>query len=199
MISCWTERSIGFDVGIRSDGLNPYTYKRELETDAITLYGLFRVYERSFVKLDIQGAALLILEHAQRVLARHPIVQFDGSSLEMYRGQPSMIKLGAWLEAKGFHFHIVSKETHIPFGFRNRERVGVEVNQVLAYDLGFVPGLEAIRQISAAAVKARAFIAHSVYQSSDLAALWLQELDRRDGTDLFGDFRTYLEEATVDA
>ena len=75
----------------------------------------------------------------------------------------------------------------------------MEVNKVLAYDLVFVPGLEAIRQISTAAVKTRAFIAHSIYQSSDLAALRLQKLDRRGGTDLFGDFRTYLEEATVNA
>lgn len=54
------------------------------------------------LKMDVQGAELMILEHAHRVLGGLTSIQVEASFHRLYRGQPTFSELDLALRARGF-------------------------------------------------------------------------------------------------
>lgn len=85
------------------------------------------------LKIDVQGAELVVLEGAARLLERCQVVQLEVALLEYNRGAPSFLEVIRYMDARGF----------VPFDIAGATRPNhVDLVQV---DLLFVPRLSALR------------------------------------------------------
>jgi hypothetical protein len=115
-----------------------------------------------FLKLDIQGAELLVLEHAARVLAHTAVVHCEVEFSPIYRGQPLFGDVAAYLAKQGFYFLDFSTLGH----YAHDNHSGLEGNDRLMWaDAVF------LRESDDAEIKAaQALIAALVYGKTALAA-----------------------------
>jgi FkbM family methyltransferase len=138
------------------------------------------VTELDYLKLDVQGFELAILEGARARLARAVAVQTEVSFVPLYRGQPALGAIDLELRAQGF----------VPHAFADVKRwilapmcVGGDLrrplNQLLEADLVYVRDFRRLDLFSPEQLKHLALIAHHCYGSFDLALLCLGELERR--------------------
>jgi FkbM family methyltransferase len=134
-----------------------------------------------FLKIDVQGGELLVLQGAtarlREVLAVHVEVEF----VQLYKDQPLFADVDGFLRAQGFVFH-----TMIPFGrtFKpmvvNNDDLGW-IRQILWADAVYVRDFMAFDELAPDALLKLAAILHENYQSFDLAAFALEAYDKRTG------------------
>jgi FkbM family methyltransferase len=138
-----------------------------------------------FLKLDVQGAELMILEHAQQVLRSVAVIQCEVEFVELYEGQPLMADVDTFLRAQGFSFLRFAYTMGRPFKpLRKSDNPYKEISQMLWGDAIYVRDFRMLHQWSMRQLQAAAFILHEVYEAIDLTAILLNELDRREHSDL---------------
>jgi FkbM family methyltransferase len=131
-----------------------------------------------FLKVDVQGGELLVLQGAverlRRVLAVHVEVEF----LPLYKNQPLFADIDVFLRAQGFAFHtlIPSGRTFKPVTVNN-DATGW-VRQIVWADAVYVPDFMKFTQLAPEALLTLAAILHEGYQSIDMAALALDAYDK---------------------
>ena len=127
------------------------------------------------LKLDIQGAELMVLQHAERRLEEALVVQAEVEFLPLYAGQPLFSEVEQFLRARGFAFH----------------RFFPEVSRTLDPDAGlsqsvwadgvFIRDVTRLDRLADRDLLAMAAILHDCYGSVDVAYHLLREHDRRSG------------------
>jgi len=138
-----------------------------------------------FLKLDVQGAELMILQHAKEVLKSVAIIQCEVEFVELYEGQPLMADIDAFLRGEGFCFMRFAYTMGRPFKpLRKSDSPYKEISQMLWGDAIYVRDFRMLQQWSTRQLQAAAFILHEVYEAIDLTAILLSELDRRELSDL---------------
>jgi FkbM family methyltransferase len=131
-----------------------------------------------FLKLDVQGAELMILEGAQETLADVLAIQAEVSFLAIYRDQPLFADVDVHLRGRGFAFHTMVGVGSRPFRplikDANPNRGFAQViwsNALYFRDPACFPELAADRP---EALLKLAILAHELYGAFDLAAVALQ-------------------------
>jgi len=135
-----------------------------------------------FLKLDVQGAELLVLEHARETLCTVSVLQCEVEFLELYEGQPLFADVDAFLRSQGFTFLRFSYTMGRPFkplGFAQDPLRSM--SQILWADAIYVRDFRQRTQWSERMLRAGAFVLHELYQAYDYTSLLLSELDRRSG------------------
>jgi FkbM family methyltransferase len=133
-----------------------------------------------FVKIDVQGAELMVFENALRVLSQVVLVQTEVEFVELYRKQPLFADVDRHLRAAGFQFH-----TFLGFGSRafkpllKKAQKEAGFRQLLWSDAVYVRDFMRLALLPEAKLKKLALLLHDLYQSFDLCHLVLAELDRR--------------------
>jgi FkbM family methyltransferase len=143
------------------------------------------------LKLDIQGAELMALRHAEARLATTLVVQAEVEFLELYEGQPLFAEVESHLRARGFLFHRffpLSSRVVRPLLVDNCVYSGL--SQALWADGLFIRDLTRLDALEDGALRRMAMLLHDCYGSLDIAYRLLAEHDRRRGGDLAG---RYLE------
>ncbi len=134
-----------------------------------------------FLKLDVQGAELMVLRHGLATLAEVTVVQCEVEFVELYAGQPLMADVDAFLRSQGFTFLRFSSLQGRPFlPLRKAENPWQPISQTIWGDAVYVRDFRRRDQWSTQQLKAAAFVLHELYQAYDLVALLLAELDRRE-------------------
>lgn len=83
----------------------PHVHVREVVVmRTLTVASLQPDPELNHLVVDVQGAELLVLKGAEPVLDQFQSIQVEGSTVEMYRGQPTISEVQTWLEDRGFRF-----------------------------------------------------------------------------------------------
>jgi len=122
------------------------------------------------LKLDIQGAELMVLRHAQALLADAVVVQAEVEFLQLYRNQPLFAEVESFMRAHGFTFHRFFPSVSRCFA---PMVVGGDIyaglSQTVWADAIFVRGLLNPAVLSARARLAAACILHDCYGSIDAA------------------------------
>lgn len=124
-----------------------------------------------FIKIDAQGAELMILEGAGKVLDEVVAVQMEVSFLPLYAKQPGLGEIDGFMRAKGF----------VPHGFRAIKtwpltdiiRDGASTTQLLEADVIYVRNFLEAQSMDAEKWKHLALLAHYALGSKDLAHLAL--------------------------
>jgi protein O-GlcNAc transferase len=136
-----------------------------------------------FMKLDAQGAELMVLQGAARVLKDVSVIQVEVEFLELYENQPLFADVDRYLRGQGFAFH-----TFLGFGTRcfkpmilnNDPNAGM--NQFLWSDAVYVHDWLNLAALSTDKIVKYATLLHDVVGSPDLCLSLLVHLDSRAGT-----------------
>jgi hypothetical protein len=138
-----------------------------------------------FLKLDVQGAELMILKDGKEVLRSLSVIQVEVEFVELYEDQPLMADVDSFLRSQGFIFLRFAYTMGRPI--KPLQKVGdpyASISQTLWGDAVYVRDYRILEQWSDRQLKSAVFILHELYSAADLAILLLRELDQRHSSDL---------------
>lgn len=150
------------------------------QVETVTLNSLSQLPPIDFLKMDVQGAELRILEHSEAKLKHCLAVQLEVPFICLYEGQPSFGEIDIWLREKGFVPHCfldVKRWSIAPTVFQGNFRV--PGNQLLEADIVYVKDPLTLSSFSDAQLKKLALIADMSLHSLDLCILLIRELISR--------------------
>jgi len=157
--------------------------KTEMETKRLD--DIPDVTGADFLKLDVQGAELMILKGSEKLLENALVVHTEVEFVQLYKDQPLFAEVDSYLRSMGFSFHKftgIMGRAFKPFIWKGD--VYSYLSQGLWSDAVYVRDFMRFDQVPTAKLLKLATILHEVYQSIDLAALALAAADARDGTAL---------------
>jgi FkbM family methyltransferase len=152
------------------------------EVDTVRLDDVAETAGLDLLKMDIQGAELMVLQNAEKRLEDALVIQTEVEFLEMYVDQPLFADLEVFLRPKGFVFHrffpTVSRAI-APMVVNNDIYAGL--SQTVWADALFVRDFTRLDRLADRQLLAMARILHDCYGSYDLVLHLLNEYDRRTG------------------
>jgi len=132
-----------------------------------------------FVKLDIQGAELMALEHGMKKVGAAVVLQTEASFLPLYQEQPLFGDIHAFLRKHGFELHKFIDVTGRAFEPYIPTEYWEPTSQVVEADAVFVRSSMNLGQLNLDEILKAARILHDVYRSIDLVCALLHEHDQR--------------------
>jgi hypothetical protein len=145
---------------------------------------LNEVRPADFLKLDAQGAELMVLQQAKATLADVALVECEVEFVELYEGQPLMADVDAFLRSEGYCFLKFTSLQGRPYKPLAMEAQSLNpISQLLWGDAVYVRDFRLRAGWTDRQLKAACFLLHELYKAADLVSLLLTELDHRNGTD----------------
>ena len=133
-----------------------------------------------FLKMDIQGSELTVMQHGLQKLEKCVAVQLEVPFIPLYEAQPSFGDIDVWMRAQGFQPHSFTETKRwsiAPTVFDNNVRV--PGNQLMEADIVYVRDLVKLKRLDNSQLKKTALIAHYCLKSIDLCNHALGELVSR--------------------
>ncbi|MCU0228234.1 MAG: FkbM family methyltransferase [Bryobacterales bacterium] len=127
-----------------------------------------------YMKLDVQGAELMILQNGLRQLASTVMIHLEVEFVPLYQGQPLFGDVDCFLRGQGFQFHrfvSVSGRTAPPFLMNQGPYEAM--SQQLWADVLYIRDMEQWPTLAAEQLIRLAALLHTLYGSFDLAGLAL--------------------------
>lgn len=146
-----------------------------------------------FLKMDIQGGELSVLENGRAKLSEAVAIQIEISFITLYKDQPGFGEIDTELRKQGFIPHCFAAVKHWPIApcvVDNQPRKAL--NQLLEADLVYVKDFSKPDGFSDEQLKQLALIAHHCYRSFDLSLRCIYLLELR-GSLPAGSQARYLE------
>lgn len=136
-----------------------------------------------FIKIDVQGAELAVLENGVSVLANALVIDCEVEFIPLYKDQPLFSDIDRFLRSQGFLLHRMLDVSGRCFRPVTLADPTIPVSQWLWADAVFVRDFVRLEHWSDLQLVKGAAILHEVYRSFDLALRLLNEFDRRTGAD----------------
>jgi FkbM family methyltransferase len=158
---------------------------RVLATEEVATVRLDDVPETAgaaLLKLDIQGAELMVLRHAEERLRDALVIQAEVEFLPLYKGQPLFSEMELFLRGHGFVLHRFFPEVTRavqPMMVNNDPYAGL--GQLVWADAVFMRDLTRLDLLTDSQLLAMAAILHDAYGAYDIAFRLVAEHDRRSG------------------
>lgn len=158
---------------------------RVIATEPVATIRLDEVTETAgadLLKLDIQGAELMVLRHAEQRLRDALVIQAEVEFLPLYKGQPLFGDVERHLRARGFMLHRFFPEVSRavrPMMVNNDPYAGL--GQLVWADAVFIRDLTRLDVLADAQLLTMAAILHDAYGAYDIAFRLVAEHDRRSG------------------
>ena len=165
-----------------------------LEVETVRLDDVAETAGVQLLKLDIQGAELMALRHAENRLEDALVIQTEVEFLPMYVGQPLFSEMEMFLRERGFGFHRffpLNSRVVRPLLVDNDIYAGL--TQTVWADALFVRDLTRLDLLNDEQLLATATILHDCYESVDVAMYLLSEYDRRTGLQLSAGYLSGLQ------
>jgi len=146
-----------------------------------------------FVKMDIQGAELTVLQNATDRLRNCVAIQLEISFVCLYENQPAFGEVDVWMRSQGFLPHSfldVKRWSIAPTIFNGNFRV--PGNQLLEADIVYIRNPLDPGRLDVEHLKKLAVISHYCMKSYDLCIFALIELERR-GVLQAGEHKLYMD------
>lgn len=138
-----------------------------------------------YLKLDLQGGELMVLQGAERLLGELLVVHTEVEFLPMYVDQPLFGDIDAHLRARGFVIHKLSSLRGATFKVPGVEvELSSTVNQSMWGEAVYARDFRRLDALAPEALLKLAVIMHDNYGSTDLAARVLAAHDQATGGDL---------------
>ena len=132
-----------------------------------------------FLKIDVQGAELLVLQNGREKLKDCSVVQIEAPFVRLYKGQPSFGELDAELSRQGFMVHGFASLKRLPIAPYSVSGAGVGINQLVDLDMIYIRDLIHPERVTDRQLVLTAVIADVCYGSYDLALRCAVILARR--------------------
>jgi FkbM family methyltransferase len=156
----------------------------ERPVKTVRLDDVREIKRMDYLKIDIQGAELMVFEHAREKLADCLVIQTEVEFLPLYQGQPLFSEVEQFLRGQGFVFHRFWPQP----GSRTLKPMVVDGNiyrglsQLVCGDALFIKDFTRFDRLDEGQLLRMATILHDVYQSLDVVLRLLIEHDKRKGT-----------------
>ena len=156
------------------------TVERRIPVATVRLDDVAEVESVDFLKIDIQGAELMVFEHAQKRLANCLVIQTEVEFLPMYEGQPLFSEIELFLRRRGFFVHrFMPLASRVVQPMKIGENIYAGLSQIFWTDAIFVRDFTRFQLLSPEQLLKLALILHDVYASHDIVLRALMEYDRR--------------------
>lgn len=134
-----------------------------------------------FLKMDIQGSELAVLENGREKLADTVVIQTEVSFITLYQDQPSFGEVDLELRRQGFIPHCIPEEVRkwVVGDFKAVGNPYRPLNQILESDIVYVRDFFHPDTMSDEQLKHLAMISHHCYESFDLAFRCVRLLEDR--------------------
>jgi len=146
----------------------------------VRLDDIAEITELDFLKIDVQGAELMVFRGGTQRLAGAVAVQTEVSFVGLYKGQPTIGDIDAEMRQQGFLPHAMVALKRWPLApviydgdFRR------PMHQLLEADMVYVRDFRQTDDMSQEQLTHLALLAHHLYGSSDLTHLCLLALMKR--------------------
>lgn len=133
-----------------------------------------------FIKMDIQGAELTVLQNGIEKLSNCLATQLEVSWICLYENQPTFVDIDVWMRSQGFvphKFTEVKRWSIAPTVFDNNFRI--PGNQLLESDIIYIRDPLKLDLLTDMQLKKFAVLAHFCFESIDLCVFILRELEKR--------------------
>ncbi|MEE9454596.1 MAG: FkbM family methyltransferase [Paracoccaceae bacterium] len=161
--------------------------------DTKKLDSLKEVQSIDFLKIDIQGGELAVFENGTKKLKDALAIQTEVAFSPLYEDQPMFGDVDVFLRSIGFMFHRFAHVAHFPLGrllFKGKWRK--PMHHTLDGDVVYTRDFSDPAAMSDIALTKLALLAHACFQSYDLAALCISNLEAR-GTLAKGAVQSYAD------
>jgi FkbM family methyltransferase len=169
---------------------------RVVSTESVQTVRLDDVAEiagMTFLQMDIQGAELLALQHAENRLREALVLHLEVEFLQLYVDQPLFSDIEQFLRHRGYLFHrFYDLTSRVIQPMMVDGNVMSGLNQALWADAVFVRDFSRLERLDNRELLFLAAIVHDCYNSWDLTQHLLLELDRRTGGTLAPDYLAAL-------
>ena len=149
--------------------------------ETVALDDLPEVAGTDYLKIDVQGASLIVLQNAVKLLSKTLFVHVEVEFAPIYKDAAYFGDVEAFLRANGFEFH-----HFLNFGTRRElsksYAIGARATRLLWADCVFVASAERIDMFEPSQLAKMAVIAQDCYGCTDLAHHCLCRLDVKAGT-----------------
>jgi len=155
--------------------------KAEVETTRLD--DISPVVAADYIKIDVQGSELRILENATKTLENVLVLETEAEFIAIYRDQPLFGDLQVFMRAQGFVFHKfidVASRCFRPLYFD--ENITAGMSQMMWADCIFIRDFTDLAGYSEDGLLKAAYVMHNMYSSYDLVYVLLNEYDERCAT-----------------
>ena len=150
------------------------------------------IAEVDFLKVDAQGAEVMVVEGGRKALAGAVAVMAEMRFYPLYEGEPTMGELDTALRAQGFVMHRMIPPSRSMLPSRLASRLSKDArSQVIDGDVIYIRPLEDIAAWETEALKRLALLAEGAFRSHDLCLMLIDELEDR-GTCANGTAEAYV-------
>jgi FkbM family methyltransferase len=160
----------------RYEGLaEPCEVLRITPMETVRLDDAVRLEACDFLKIDVQGATLPVLQHAPALLRGTAVVHAEVEFAPSYRGEATFGEIDRLMTGAGFmfhHFHGIEGRRMIA----GRRIVGRRVSQMLWADAVYIPSFDRLDAMSPQALARLAWTMHAIYGAVDVAMACLARL-----------------------
>ncbi|NDE10955.1 MAG: FkbM family methyltransferase [Chitinophagia bacterium] len=176
-----SEKALGYFNGFKNFGHIQHIEKIQTKK----LDDIEGVKSIDFLKMDIQGAELKVLQNGVKKLHDCLAIQLEVPYICLYENQPTFGEIDIWMRSQGFvpHCFMEIKRWSIAPTLLNNN-LGVPGNQLLESDIVYVKDPLLLDALSINALMKYATIAHYCFQSYDLCVFIILELERRNAIEL---------------
>lgn len=144
------------------------------------LDSLLKQRDIDFIKLDIQGAELLALNHSKNILSQAIIIESEVEFVPQYLNQPLFSEIELFLREQGFMFHTFTGYATRCLKPLQKQHRFAGIKQWLWSDAVFLKNiLNDVSRIGTNKLLKMALILDVVYQSYDFSYYCLQEADKQ--------------------
>jgi FkbM family methyltransferase len=133
-----------------------------------------------FIKMDIQGAELTVLQNGIEKIKNCVAMQLEVSYINLYEQQPTFGEVDSWMRSQGFVPHCfleVKRWSIAPTIFNNNFRV--PGNQLLESDIVYIKDPLKLELLTTDQIKKFITISHHCFKSYDLCVYLFLELLKR--------------------
>lgn len=169
---------------------------KKVKTKTVRLDDIGEIDDIDFLKIDVQGAELMIFENGEEHIRNAVAVQAEVSFVPLYVGQPSFGDIDVYLRRLGFAPHSfagVKRWALAPTVFNDNPRA--PGNQLLEADIVYVKDIARLNKVQPEKLKHLALLSHYVFRSLDLVNLVIRELEQL-GVAKNGAMQAYLKSVT---
>jgi FkbM family methyltransferase len=138
-----------------------------------------------YLKLDIQGAELLVLRNAGERLQEACVIHVEVEFLRLYQNQPLFSDVDTFLRRHGFVLHKLQNSVSrliAPLRLDGNPYQGL--SQLVWADAVYIREYERVNELSERKLLATAAILHDCYRSYDVCMHFLARSDERTGANL---------------
>ncbi|MHA7886655.1 FkbM family methyltransferase [Roseicyclus sp.] len=155
--------------------------ERELEVETRALDAMEELPEFDLLKIDVQGAEVMVYEGARGHLDRAVAVISEVGFVPLYEGQPLLDAQMVALRARGMDLHkfMFAKPVALRGGLAGKLDQRAHANQLLDGDAVFLRSLRSPEAMTDEQLKHMAILADAVFESHDVAVRCLDLLIAR--------------------